>query len=595
MKRNSILATSLVILFAGIGLYLNHDTSNTNQKEQAHFNYPSEWMDYQRAYPNEYIKPEVYLEAMEEAAILHKQSASRDIYWEFSGPTNIGGRITDLAFHPSDMNTIYVGGASGGILKSTNAGQQWENIFTEAAVISIGDLAVDPNNKNVIYAGTGEANASSFSFLGNGIYKSTDAGDSWSHIGLELSAYIGRIVVDHSNSQNVYVAACGNLFSHGGERGIYKSSNGGGSWEQILFINDSTAGIDLVQHPDNPDILYAAMWQRTRGRTYRNSFGDGSGIWKTTDGGDNWTELTNGFPTGDDVGRIGLDISQTNPDVLYAFIDMPNQEVRLYRTDDGGDSWNRGNDNILDEMNSSFGWYFGQVRVDPNDENKIYVMGVDMFTSDDGGQSWTQLAGYFNSDVIHVDHHAMYIDPISQRVYNANDGGLYYSDDQGVHWTEINNIPLTQFYAIDIDHQYPERIYGGTQDNNTIRTTTGSIDDWEAILGGDGMYCLVDYDDNSNVYAESQWGGLSKSTLGGSPGSFNYIAWSMSDDRTNWSAPLAMDPENPNRLYFGTYRVWRSMNGGNSWSSVSSDLTQGGSNYFHSLTTIDVSPKNPIL
>lgn len=592
MKYILTVVSIAAIILAGLLLpdyFCEHQAA---AREKAVFNYPGEWMDYQRSYPNDHIKPEAYLSAMEAAATLHKQTASRDIYWEFAGPENIGGRITDLAFHPDNPTTYYAGGASGGILKTTDGGQHWEQLFAGNAVISIGDLAIDPNNPEVIYAGTGEANASSYSFMGNGIYKSSDAGESWDHIGLTTSAYIGRIVVDYNNSDKIFVAACGNLFSYGGERGIYRSSNGGGDWEQVLYVNDSTSGIDLVQHPINPNIIYASMWQRTRGLTYRNSFGAGSGVWKSIDGGNSWTALSNGLPTGD-LGRIGIDISTSNPDVLYAFIDMPDMEVGVYKSTNGGDNWSRVNDNVLDGMNSNFGWYFGQLRVDPFDENTLYVMGVDLYKSTNGGDSWTQLAGYFNSNIIHVDHHAMFIDPGTQRIYIGNDGGLFYSDNQGSNWTKINNIPLTQFYAIDIDYQFPERIYGGTQDNNTIRTTTGETDDWEAILGGDGMYCLVDYENNDNVYAESQWGGLSKSESGGAPGSFNYIAWNMMNDRTNWSAPLAMDPENPNRLYFGTYRIWRSLNGGDTWTAVSEDLTQGGSNYFHTITTIDVSSVNP--
>ena len=575
---------------------LSTGTGSWTGKESAEANpfYPGEWMDYQRTWPHDYIKPEHYRSAMRQATEM-KHAAARSAYdfsWEPLGPENIGGRITDLVVVPDDLNTMYIGAASGGILKTTDGGETWANVFAFADVISIGDLALDPNNPEVIYAGTGEANASSYSFLGNGIYKSTDGGQNWIHTGLTESAYIGRIVVDYSNSENVFVAACGNLFSPGGERGIYRSQDGGVMWERVLYVDEVTSGIDLVQHPEDPQILYAAMWERQRSLTDRQSFGDGSGIWKSTDGGYSWEEMTNGVPTGNDVGRIGLDISRSDPDVLYAYYDMPGSEVRIYRTDDGGSSWERKKDEVLDGNNSNFGWYFGQVRVDPNDKDILYVLGVGMFRSVAGGESWTQISGYFNSNVIHVDNHAMWIDPASGRIFQGNDGGLYYSDDYGDDWTKINNLPITQFYDIEIDRTLPYRIYGGTQDNNTIRTLSGDADDWHAILGGDGFYSLVDYENNDNIYAEYQWGGLNKSTDGGQ--SFDYIAGQMSGDRVNWSAPIVMHPTDPQTLYFGTYRVWKSTIGGWGWTAVSGDLTDGddGSTY-HTVTTLAISPIDP--
>ena len=555
--------------------------------------YPSHWMDYQRSYPYEYIKPESYISAMREASV--QKIASRDLRldWEFEGPTNIGGRITDLAIHPSDLNTIYVAAASGGVLKTTDLGTTWENTFTEATTISIGAVAIDPNNPEVLYAGTGEANASSYSFIGDGMYKTTDGGETWENIGLNASAYVGRIIVDYSNSENVFVAACGNLFSVGGERGIYRSYNGGMDWEQVLFVNDSTSGVDLVQHPEDPEILYAAMWERKRGLNSRNSFGDGSGIWKSIDGGDTWEELTNGIPTGNNVGRIGLTIAKSNPDVLYAVYDMPNTEVNVYKTNDGGDTWNQTNDNTLDGMNSSFGWYFGQIRVDPVNENRVYVLGVDMYRSDNGGNSWNHIAGYFNFNEIHVDHHAMFIDENTGRIFEGNDGGLYISDNYGEDWQKLNKLGITQFYDIEIDYLMPHRLYGGTQDNNTVRTLTGATGSWQAILGGDGFYSLVDYTNNDNIYAESQNGGLHKSTDGG--WDFDYIAGQMDNDRINWSAPLIMHPEDPDILYFGTHRVWKTTNGGWNWTPVSGDLTQGSSGSFHTLTTLAISSLNPAI
>ncbi len=552
----------------------------------------NEWLAYQRCYPYDEIKLESYLSGMEQAQTLHENAPNLRYDWELAGPTNTGGRITDLAIHPDSPEIIYVGAASGGIFKSIDNGQTWINIFADAPVISIGDIVIDPENENILYAGTGEANASSYSFFGNGIYKSINAGESWEHIGLDNSVYIGRIIVDHTNSERIFTAACGKLFSGNEERGIYRSDDGGETWERKLFVSDITSAIDLVQHPTNPNILYAAMWERLRGLNFRQSFGETSGIWKTIDGGENWYELTNGLPTGTDVGRIGIDISRSNPDVLYAFYDMPSAEVRVYKTTDSGESWTRTNDDYLDGMNSYFGWYFGQVRIDPVNENRVYVLGVELYRSDNAGNSWILLADYGNMGEIHVDHHALEIDENTGRIMEGNDGGLYYSYDLGENWTKIDNIPLTQFYAIEIDRTNPERIYGGTQDNNTIRTLTGNLDDWHAILGGDGFYCLVDYDNPNTIYAEWQWGNLCKSTDGGY--SFYNINDQMYYDRTNWSSPLAMHPTQPNVLYFGTYRIWKTTDHGEDWTAVSNDLTDGddGSSY-HTVTTISISPLNP--
>jgi len=547
---------------------------------------PSDWMENQRTFPNGTIKTSAYLEAVRQARDFHAAAERSNFEWEFAGPLNIGGRITDIEVPGGSYSTIFVAAASGGILKTTNNGASWTNVFKDQATISIGDIAIGSEETDLMYAGTGEANSSSQSFRGDGIYKSVDGGTTWQHSGLELSAYIGRIVIDHSNSDRVFAAACGNLFTPDENRGVYRTIDGGNTWERVLFVSDSTSAIDLVQHPENPDILYAAMWERMRGLNYRRSFGTTSGIWKTTDGGDTWTELTTGLPQGSETGRIGLAISPSSPSVLYAFYDNES-EVAVYKTQNGGQSWIRTNDAYLQGMNSSFGWYFGQIRVDPVSPDKIFVQGVYLYFSSDGGNSWSE-TGY----EMHVDHHALFIHPVTGRIYEGNDGGLYFSDDTGYSWSKINNLPLTQFYDIEIDRMNPQRIYGGTQDNNSIRTLTGQLSDWEAILGGDGFYSLVDYTNPNIIYAEYQWGALHKSTNGGSW--MDPINGYWSSDRVNWSAPVVMDPQMPRILYFGTYRVWKTTNAGNTWNAVSNDLTFGddGSTY-HTISTLAVSAIDP--
>lgn len=556
---------------------------------------PNDWFARQKIYPNPGFNYEHYLHALRQAEALHRQSPDLRNGWEPAGPYNIGGRITDLAINPANPATIYVGAASGGILKTTDNGATWNNIFTEAPVISIGALALDPANDQVLYAGTGEANSSSQSYLGNGIYKTTDGGATWQHLGLEQTAYFGRIVVDYSNTNRIFAAACGTLFTPNDHRGIYRSQDGGQSWQQVLFVSDSTAGIDIAQHPSNPQILYAAMWERMRGHTYRRSHGVTSGIYKSLDGGVTWTLLTNGLPGGDQKGRIGLAIARNNPDIVYAFIDrMQNgySFATVFKTTNGGQSWTQTNDGALEGMNSTFGWYFGQIRVDPQNDQRIFVLGVDMYRSENGGNSYTQISGYFNIDQVYVDNHAMFIHPQTGFIVHGNDGGLYTSANYGNSWSKINNLPLTQFYAIEVDYLNPQRIYGGTQDNNTVRTWTGATNNWERILGGDGFYTLVDYTNSNVIYAESQWGNLYRSNNGGS--GFSYIADAWQGDRTNWSSPVAMHPTNPSILYFGTYRIWKTTNKGNNWTQVSGDLTRNlAVSGFSTITTIAISKLDP--
>lgn len=594
MKRSTLLPAGLLLLAL---LVASADTllspinrakksgisiSNTPKEPDQE---PNDWMAMQRAFPYGRIKTESYLAAVKQANALMQSASDRSNPWVFAGPDNIGGRITDIESPSDDPNTIYVGASTGGVFKTTDFGATWVNLFDDVPVISVGDIAIDPTNPQIIYCGTGEANSSSFSFLGNGIYKSTNGGESWQHTGLEHSAYIGRVIVDYANTQNIFVAACGNLFSTSDERGVYRSQDGGANWERVLFLTDSTSAIDLVQHPENPQILFASMWERSRGLVYRLSFGASSGLWKTTDGGTNWSEVTGGLPTGDEVGRIGVTISKSDPNIMYAFYDLPNSQVGVFKSLDGGDTWTETNDGALTGMNSNFGWYFGQIRVDPDDPNRLFVMGVPLFRSTDGGDSW------IDDWSLHVDHHAMYFDETNGRILEGNDGGLYYSVNHGISWNKINNLPFTQFYAVAFDYLMPERIIGGTQDNNTIRTITGGTSDWDPILGGDGMYTLIDYTNSNIVYAEAQYGNLHRSTNGGY--TMDYIAGPMSNDRVNWSAPLVMDPENPAILYFGTYRVWKSTDKGSNWTPVSDDLTHGIDNYFYTLTTIAVSKLDP--
>jgi len=576
-----------MILMLAVTFFLSRHEAGFRFQEKEGI--PNDWLTYQRAYPRGAIKSQAVIDGMMQAQALRNNSPKMPGGWQFAGPTNIGGRLTDIEVPKDDSTVVYIGASTGGIMKSTDNCLTWESIFDAQPILTIGDIAIDPTNSNVVWAGTGEANASSFSFLGNGIYKSTDAGANWVHKGLETSAYIGRIVVDYSNPQRVFAAVAGNLFTAGPDRGIYRSDDGGDSWNRKLFVTDTTSGIDIIQHPTSPNILYAAMWERRRGLNYRRSFGHSTGIFKTIDGGDTWQKLTTGLPTYE-MGRIGLAIAPTDPNIIYAFCDDVSS-VDVFKTIDGGTTWTQTNDAAFQGMNSNFGWYFGQIRVDPTNANRVYIMGVEIWRTDDGGANWIKLAGYDIGD-IHVDHHAMVIDPAGKRILEGNDGGLFRSYDKGVNWYKFYQLPISQFYEVEIDYQNPYRLYGGTQDNNTIRTYAGGPNQWAAILGGDGFYCLVNYNDPNTIYAESQNGGLCKSMDNGY--SFTYIIPNnMSGDRKNWSMPFVMHPLDPDVLYLGTYRVWKSEFGGFGWVAVSDDLTRGndGSGW-HTISCMAISSVN---
>lgn len=556
---------------------------------------PNEWLYTQRAYPFSQINYTVARKARQQAKHAHRLQKSMG-EWELAGPTNVGGRVTDVALHPQDPSTIYVGCSAGGVFKTTDGGDTFQPIFDDQSSLSIGNIAMDPQDPETLYIGTGEANgsATSGSFFGDGIYKTTDGGNTWAHSGLSESNHIGRIVVDPTNSDRVFVAVAGQLYGQNEERGVFRSTDGGENWERVFFLSDYTACIDLVVNPVNPDIIYAAMWERVRfawGRVYG---GATSGIYRSTDGGDTWVQLTNGLPPStDQTGRIGLAISASNPDVLYtSYTENPitNSFQGIYKTIDGGDTWTQTNDSGLSNLYASFGWFFGNIRVDPNDSNVVYAMGLDLYKSTDGGASW-----FYTTNGMHVDQHGLEIHPLnSNMVVAGNDGGLYLSQNGGSTWQHANQLPITQFYACEIDHLQPERKYGGTQDNGTNRTLTGSTDDWQHILGGDGFYVLVDPTDNTYVYGESQWGNFYRSTNGGYD--FDWATFGIDDnDRTNWNTPVVFDPNNPEILFYGANRLYKSTNRAVFWEAISEDLTNGPhiqSASFGTITTIAVAPSN---
>jgi photosystem II stability/assembly factor-like uncharacterized protein len=551
--------------------------------------------------------PELRLQMYEAHEAMRESSPFKNHPWQFVGPTNVSGRMTDIAVvAPKGENyTIYVAGASGGVWRTSNEGTTWEPVFEQAASTSIGDVTVAPSNQDIVWVGTGEANIFRSSMAGTGVYKSVDGGETWSHMGLEGTYTIPRIIVHPSNPNTVYVAASGHEWTHDEYRGLYKSTDGGESWDKILYIDEETAVIDLVMHPTDPNTLYAATWQRIRERWNdpRNEADyTGSGIHKTTDGGTTWTEVNDGLPEARYRGRIGLDIARSNPEVIYAFVD--NYETAreapagatdaygrprgptikgatVFRSDNGGGSWRQTSQATpqMEGMSGTYGWVFGQMRVDPNDEDKIYVMGLGLNVSEDQGRTFRSLRG------MHGDHHGLWIDPAnSDYLVNVNDGGVAISYDGGENWrTFYDNLPLVQFFNIAHDMGDPFMVYGSVQDHGSFRGVVdlsqgrGNIPavEFESAPGGEGSSHAIDPTDPNTVYSAGFYGTIQRSNMATGetqgivprpgPGEANY--------RGQWVAPFIISPHNPRIIYHGMNFLFRSMDRGDTWEKISPDLT----------------------
>lgn len=609
MHRWRATALSVALVLAGAAaLVLRPAPKAPSGQTDLAESYPSDWFGAQRAWPLEAIPQDRYRAAVDlvaaEIAMDAAQgfsAASGPLTWTSIGPVNIGGRVTALAAEPGGA-TVYLGAAAGGVFKSTNSGVNWTPVFDATGVPSIGALALDPSDPQTVYVGTGEANSSVDSYDGNGVYRSTDGGATWSSLGLEATARIARIAVDPLNSQRLYVAAMGTQFSTGPHRGLYRSEDGGATWNRMLFLNDSTGACDVVVHPTSPETVYCATWERVRRFTYRRAYGPGSGIWRSADYGLTWTRLQNGLPTpSDSVGRIGLAIAKSKPTTVYAQIvsgtNLGYVGLGLYRSDNVGENWVRrdAGTSTFRGAFGGFGWYFGDVAIHPTNPNLAYCLGQVLLRSTNGGTSFSDITGG-----AHVDFHAFWIDPSNpQRVYAGSDGGFFSSLDGGTNWSKSLDLPISQFYAGAIHPAIPSRAMGGTQDNGTLMTT-GTPTGWLAMgIGGDGFQVVAD-PVNGAIFAEYQYccygSGPRRSTnggvsFGGAPSGFN------SGDRYNWNTPIEIHPLNHNLLLVGSHRVYRSTNNGLSYSAISNDLTTnpGAALVFGTITTLAISPADTSL
>ncbi|MDD8030546.1 MAG: hypothetical protein PHQ25_00925 [Acidobacteriota bacterium] len=582
--------------------------------------------------------PEVRWKGFELHKKMQTSSTFANLNWQFLGPTNVSGRCTDMAVvTPKGKNyTIYVATASGGIWKTENEGTIWEPIFDQEMSTSIGDIAIAPSDHNIIWVGTGEANIFRSSHPGCGIYKSIDGGKTWEHLGLTDTNTIARIIIHPKNPEVVYVAASGHEWTFNQERGVFKTTDGGNSWSKILYVNEQTGAIDLVMDPRDPETLYAATWQRIR-KKWNDPRNEpdytGSGIWKTTDGGKNWKPANNGLPEARFRGRIGLDLCLKKPEVLYALVDNyevsrePTEEERMdayglpatgiikgatvYRSDDGGESWKltapttEAMKKYLENHSGTYGWVFGQIKVDPSDPETVYILGVPMSVSRDGGKTFNRVPNLY-----HVDHHGLWIDPDnSNYLVNVNDGGLEISYDGGQHWKNTREtLPVCQFFNINYDLDTPFHVYGSMQDHGSYRAVVDLSRgrnqirpvEFDRAPGGEGSHHAIDPTNPNIVYSCGFYGNLTRTDLSKSgPDRSKLIVPRVYPEepklRGQWLAHFIISPHNPNIIYHGMQYVFRSLDRGDTWERISPDLTyfnpaETGDIPYHTITSISESP-----
>jgi photosystem II stability/assembly factor-like uncharacterized protein len=500
---------------------------------------------------------------------LFSESVLGKLEWRCIGPANMGGRIDDFAVVESNPHIIYAGVASGGVWKTTNNGVTWEPVFDDQSTSTVGDVTVAPSNPDIVWVGTGEPNNRQSSSWGNGVYKSTDGGKTWKNMGLFDTHHIGRIVIHPTNPDVVYVAALGHLWGPNRERGLFKTSDGGKTWVNTKFIDENTGFVDVAMDPESPNTLYAAAYQRRRRGWGFNGGGPGSGLYKTTDGGETWVHLTKGLPQGN-TGRIGIDIYWSNPTVVYAIVE--HKQGGVFRSEDKGLTWKKMSSTNPRPM------YYSQIRIDPSNDQRIWALGASMYVSEDGGKT-------FRTDYVrgvHGDHHAMWINPDnSNHMVLGSDGGIYWSYDRGRTWDFVNSLPLGQFYEVGYDMRKPYYVYGGLQDNGSWGGPSATWyrvgitnEDWFRIGGGDGFYVQVDPTDHNLIYAESQNGNLFRFDL--NSGESKSIRPQPDDEnetyRFNWNSPIVISPHDIKTIYYGGNKAFKSTDRGETW-EASIDLT----------------------
>jgi photosystem II stability/assembly factor-like uncharacterized protein len=575
---------------------------------------------------NNATSPEDRMKSWEDHKKLKQVSPFKDLKWRAVGPEFQGGRIEAIASHPDEPFTIYVGAGAGNLWKTVNNGTTWEPIFENESTFTIGSIAIAPSDPNTVWVGTGEILMARSSFAGTGIFKSTDAGRTWKNMGLHDSHHIPRVIIDPKDSDIVYVAALGHNYGYNEERGLFKTTDGGKTWEKILYISENVGIVEVVMDPSDNRLLYAAAWERDRKAWNNVITGSGSALYKSMDGGSNWKRLTNGLPTGEHIGRFGLAVSSLDPDVVYALVDnhTPRQEKRsqyrgeVYRSEDKGETWRRTHEG---EVTTAIGYDFCLIRVSPDDTDEIYVLGNKLIRSRDGGKTFDPTGETIvhllphDIRVMHLDMHEMWIDPEKpDRLLLGNDGGFYCSYDRGITWLHLNNLPIGEFYAISVDNADPYNIYGGTQDDAALfgpsthnledrLTKYGVEDPWKHVYldrwgGGDSYFTELDPTDLHTIYYEHQFGEFRrKNMITGETKSIKPVAGEGEPRlRRNWMTPYFISHYNPRTLYYGAHKVFKSLDRGDSWEDISPDLTTNpgpekqGNVPFGTITSLSESP-----
>lgn len=563
--------------------------------------YPEEGHMMAKNYPEKTFAYKAYESALSTIKKTIDASTSRNGSWVNEGPGNIGGRVNTIAIHPFNPNEMMLGYGYGGIFKTDNSGEDWYPVFDGEDITTISDVKYSPNGET-IYVGTGDLNISGYAKNGRGVFRSTTGGDDWERIGLENAGVIAEIGMSEVDLNVIYAASMGIPFIRNEHRGLYKSINGGDDWEQVFYLNDSTGVIDIEVHPEDPNIVYAATWTRIRNNEESILESEQTGIFKTIDGGETWTRLTNGLPVGNLI-RPGLTMFEGNPDVLYSIFVHDNQDTLcsngyhlegIYKTSDAGESWTEVNTSeesgLPCTILGGFGWYFGKIRVAPFDENAIYVLGVDLWGTGDGGATWSRTVPPWWQYSVHADKHDLTF--VDNKMYLATDGGAYSADWGIFEWEDIEDNVTTQFYRVALSPHEPGNFFGGAQDNGTTGGNEGNINEWPRIFGGDGFQ-MVFHPTNPDVYyVETQNGSIRMTRDGGE----NYESGTrgLSGSR-NWDMQYIMSSADPEILYTGTNRMYRSISDTIPfWVAISGDLTDTLDTYGfqHNITTVDESSVN---